>query len=48
MNSKTRVLAALLGGRGDRPPVTGIITAVTLEMMRAEGAFWPEAHRNRN
>jgi [methyl-Co(III) methanol-specific corrinoid protein]:coenzyme M methyltransferase len=46
MNSKTRVLAALLGGRVDRPPVTGIITAVTQDMMREVGAPWPDAHRD--
>ena len=46
MNSKVRVLAALLGGRVDRPPVTGIITAVTQQMMQEAGAPWPDAHRD--
>jgi MtaA/CmuA family methyltransferase len=46
VNSKTRVLAALLGGRVDRPPVTGIITAVTQDMMREACASWPDAHRD--
>jgi MtaA/CmuA family methyltransferase len=46
VNSKTRVLAALLGGPVDRPPVTGIITAVTQDMMRESCAPWPEAHRD--
>jgi len=46
VNSKTRVLAALLGGRVDRPPVTGIITAVTQGMMRELDAFWPDAHQD--
>ena len=46
MNSKTRVLAALLGGPVDRPPVTGIITAVTQDMMREARAPWPDAHRD--
>jgi MtaA/CmuA family methyltransferase len=46
VNSKTRVLAALLGGPVDRPPVTGIITAVTQDMMRQADAPWPDAHRD--
>jgi [methyl-Co(III) methanol-specific corrinoid protein]:coenzyme M methyltransferase len=46
MNSKTRVLAALLGGPVDRPPVTGIVTAVTQDMMRETRAPWPDAHRD--
>ncbi len=46
MNSRTRVLGALLGGSVDRPPVTGIVTAVTQDIMRETNAPWPEAHRD--
>ncbi len=46
VDSRTRVLGALLGGQVDRPPVTGIITAVTQDMMREVDAPWPEAHRD--
>ena len=41
-----RLLRALSHQKVDRPPVTGLMTAVTVEMMDSVGVKWPEAHHN--
>ena len=37
-------MAALRGAAVDRPPVAGVVTAITVHMMEAVGVRWPEAH----
>jgi [methyl-Co(III) methanol-specific corrinoid protein]:coenzyme M methyltransferase len=44
MRPLERVLAALAGEWVDRPPICCMTTSVTLDQMRAVGAYWPEAH----
>jgi len=44
MNAKQRFMAALAGAAVDRPPVAGVVTAITVSMMEAVGERWPEAH----
>ena len=46
MNSVERLLRALTHQPVDRPPVTGLMTAVTVEMMDIVGVKWPEAHHD--
>ena len=41
-----RLLSALSHEGIDRPPVTGLMTAVTVEMMDAAGVKWPDAHHD--
>lgn len=41
---KRRFLTALLGGRPDRIPVGNVVSNVTLELMEATGASFPQAH----
>ncbi|HUV23887.1 MAG TPA: MtaA/CmuA family methyltransferase [Methanomassiliicoccales archaeon] len=44
MRPLERVLSALAGEWVDRPPICCMTTSVTLDQMRAVGAYWPEAH----
>ncbi len=44
MNSRKRVLAALLGGRTDRVPVISANQTATLEQMNKIDIYFPEAH----
>lgn len=44
MNAKERFLAALSHAPVDRRPVTGVVTAITVDMMEAVKVRWPEAH----
>ena len=39
-------MAALHGAPVDRPPVAGVVTAITVGMMEAVGVRWPEVHRD--
>lgn len=41
---RLRFLTALLGGRPDRMPVGNVVSNVTLELMAATGASFPQAH----
>lgn len=44
MTPRDRVLAALRQEKLDRPPVATFTTCDTIGMMKASGAYWPEAH----
>jgi [methyl-Co(III) methanol-specific corrinoid protein]:coenzyme M methyltransferase len=44
MNPIDRLIRALTHQKVDHPPVTGLMTAVTVEMMDIAGVKWPEAH----
>ena len=46
MNAVERLLRALDHQPVDRPPVTGLMTSVTTEMMDGAGVAWPEAHHD--
>jgi [methyl-Co(III) methanol-specific corrinoid protein]:coenzyme M methyltransferase len=49
ISPKKRVIKALVGGKLDRAPVTSIAGcggAVNVEMQKATGIFWPDAHKN--
>lgn len=46
MNATERLLRTLTHRHVDRPPVTGLMTAVTIEMMDRIGVKWPEAHHD--
>jgi MtaA/CmuA family methyltransferase len=46
MDPIERLLRALSHQKVDRPPVTGLVTAVTTEMMDSAGVQWPEAHHD--
>jgi len=46
MTPTERLLRVLAHQEVDRPPVTGLMTAVTLEMMDITGLEWPEAHHD--
>jgi len=46
MNPTERLLRVLAHHKVDRPPVTGLMTAVTTEMMDRIGVKWPEAHHD--
>jgi MtaA/CmuA family methyltransferase len=46
MDPVERLLRALSHQKVDRPPVTGLVTAVTTEMMDSVGVQWPEAHHD--
>jgi [methyl-Co(III) methanol-specific corrinoid protein]:coenzyme M methyltransferase len=39
-----RIMAALSGEWVDRPPVCCMTTSVTIDQMKAVGAYWPQAH----
>lgn len=39
-----RTMAALSGEWVDRPPVCCMTTSVTIDQMKAVGAYWPQAH----
>jgi [methyl-Co(III) methanol-specific corrinoid protein]:coenzyme M methyltransferase len=41
---KRRFLKALFGGKPDRIPVGNVVSVVTMELMKAEEAWFPEAH----
>ena len=43
-NHTKRLIAALTHKNTGRPPVTGLMTAVTVELMDKCGSCWPEAH----
>jgi len=43
-NYTGRLIDALRCRKTDRAPVTGLMTAVTVELMDKSGASWPEAH----
>ena len=44
MSCRDRVLSALKQEDLDRPPVAVFTTCDTIDMMKACGASWPEAH----
>lgn len=44
MSPKRRFLAAMLGGPVDRVPVGNVVSAITIELMQASDAWFPEAH----
>jgi MtaA/CmuA family methyltransferase len=46
MNAIERLLQVLAHHEVDRPPVTGLMTAVTIEMMDMVEVKWPEAHHD--
>ncbi len=49
ISPKRRVIKALVGEKLDRAPVTSIAGcggAVNVEMQKATGIFWPDAHKN--
>jgi MtaA/CmuA family methyltransferase len=46
MNLTDRLLAVLTGQPVDRPPVVGVTNAVTLGLMEAVGARFPEVHHD--
>lgn len=49
LSPKQRVFRALMGGKLDRAPVTSITGcggAVNVEMQKATGIYWPDAHRD--
>ncbi|MEM3584046.1 MAG: MtaA/CmuA family methyltransferase, partial [Nitrososphaerales archaeon] len=46
---KRRVFAVLLGGKVDRPPVTSLAGCggtVSLDIQKATGIYWPDAHKD--
>ena len=45
-NCAKRLIDALRLQNTDRPPVTGLMTAVTVQLMDLCGVYWPEAHNN--
>lgn len=50
-NSRERILSTLSNRRVDRVPVTsiaGCAGTVTVDMQKATGFYWPDAHRNPN
>jgi MtaA/CmuA family methyltransferase len=44
MSPKRRFLAAMMGGAVDRIPVGNVVSVITVELMEAAGAWFPEAH----
>jgi len=46
MDPIERLLRVLSRQQVDRPPVTGLMTAVTVEMMDRVGIEWPDAHHD--
>jgi len=46
MSPKRRFLTALLGGKPDRLPVGNVVSAATIDQMRAVEAWFPDAHFN--
>ena len=46
MTPKERLLRALACKEVDRPPVAGMTTTATTELMDYAGAAWPEVHTN--
>ena len=46
MDPINRLLRSLSHQKIDRPPVTSLMTAVTVEMMDSLGVKWPEAHHD--
>ncbi|MFQ5710813.1 MAG: MtaA/CmuA family methyltransferase [Candidatus Geothermarchaeales archaeon] len=44
MSPKRRFISGMLGGRVDRPPVGSATSVATIEQMERTGAFFPEAH----
>jgi MtaA/CmuA family methyltransferase len=46
MNARERLLNALTLKPVDRPPVSGLITSITLEVMKKTGVQDPEFHKN--
>ena len=46
MDPINRLLKALSHQEVDRPPVTGLMTAVTVQMMDRIGIKWPDAHHD--
>jgi [methyl-Co(III) methanol-specific corrinoid protein]:coenzyme M methyltransferase len=44
MTPRRRMLAALFGGRVDRPAVASATSVATVDLMAATGAFFPQAH----
>jgi MtaA/CmuA family methyltransferase len=45
MSPKRRFLTALLGGQPDRIPVGNVVSTITVDLMRASGAWFPLAHQ---
>jgi [methyl-Co(III) methanol-specific corrinoid protein]:coenzyme M methyltransferase len=46
MNALDRLLRVLAQQPVDRPPVVGVTNVVTVELMRAVGTRWPDAHHD--
>jgi [methyl-Co(III) methanol-specific corrinoid protein]:coenzyme M methyltransferase len=49
LSPKKRALKALLGSKTDRAPVTtftGCGGSVNVDMQKATGIFWPDAHKD--
>ena len=49
ISPKRRVFAALLGGKVDRPPITSLAGCggtVSLDIQKATGIYWPDAHKD--
>ncbi len=44
MSPKRRFLAAMMGGKPDRIPVGNVVSVITVELMKAADAWFPEAH----
>ncbi len=44
MSAKRRFLTAMLGGQVDRTPVGNVVSVITVELMEAAGAWFPQAH----
>lgn len=46
MSPKRRFLAAMMGGPVDRIPVGNVVSVITVELMAAADAWFPQAHLN--
>jgi len=46
MSPKRRFLAAMMGGPVDRIPVGNVVSVITVELMEAAQAWFPQAHLN--
>jgi len=46
MSPKRRFLAAMMGGPVDRIPVGNVVSVITIELMAAADAWFPQAHLN--
>jgi MtaA/CmuA family methyltransferase len=44
MSPKRRFLAAMMGGGVDRIPVGNVVSVITIDLMKAAGVWFPDAH----